>query len=118
MIMTLEEFENEIENNEIKIFKKYEIDNENFLKISVNLKIGKIKFDFEINDDDLFNLNYLTFKNKSEKVKIKLSDFEIKKCNVDNFVNTEIEENLLNKINKKISRKIFKNKIKFNRNNF
>ncbi|MCT7471036.1 hypothetical protein N5T90_09120 [Aliarcobacter cryaerophilus] len=109
MIMNIKEFQKEIKKNEVKFFIKNKIVDNDFLKVKVKMKIGKIKINFEINDDDLINNNL------DKKTKVKLKHFEIKKCNVKNFVNDD--NNLLNKINKKTLRKIFKNKIEINRNN-
>ena len=130
MNMTLEEFENEIKNNEIEINDDYYIDDEekNF-SLNVYLKIGKIEFEFEFNEDYEYeeddneiylNLGSLNFSNDDyidDKIEIKVSYLELIDCNVENFLN-EKEESLLNKISEDIKNKIFKSSIYINVNNF
>lgn len=130
MNMTLEEFENEIKNNEIEINDDYCVDDEekNF-SLNVYLKIGKIEFEFEFNEDfeyeedddkiylNLGSLNFDSDEFVDDKIEIKVSYLELIECNVENFLN-EKEENLLNKISEDIKNKIFESSIFINVNNF
>lgn len=126
MNMTLEEFENEIKNNEIEINDDYNIDDEEkFFSLNVYLKIGKIEFEFEFNDDYEYeedddkiylNLGSLNFSNDDyidDKIEIKVSYIEMIDCNIENF-----ENSLLNKISEEIKNKIFESSIFINVNNF
>lgn len=126
MNMTLEEFENEIKNNEIEINDNYEVDDDNeIFTLNVYLKIGKIEFEFEFNDDyeyeedddkiylNLGSLNFNSDEFVDNQIEIKVGYLEMIDCNIENF-----ENSLLNKISEEISNKIFESSIYINVNNF
>ena len=74
MNMTLEKFENEIENNKIKINNiNYEIKEQNF-KLNVFVNFGEIEFEFEIDEeyeinDDCIKIGSLTIYKENFKEK-------------------------------------------------
>ncbi|MCT7406388.1 hypothetical protein [Aliarcobacter cryaerophilus] len=117
MNMTLEKFENEIENNKIKINNiNYEIKEQNF-KLNVFVNFGEIEFEFEIDEeyeinDDCIKIGSLTiYKEEFEnEIEIDLHELQFKECNIYNFFNeVNNEKRIFSSLNEELFKKITDN---------